>query len=273
MKQITSKIVKTAPVNWKKLKPIQGEKFKDLSAESYKKLKTSLIKNNFIAPFAVWQDKDKAIYTIDGVHRQRVLTELESEGYDVPEALPANFIECKNRKEAAKMLLVYSSAYARTTESGLAEFLDLEGLNLIDLSDEIELSDFDIKKFLKDNGLKNLGESTYSQKIEIPVYEPKNEKPKIEDLYDAGKYKKLLKDIEKSKLPEEEKEFLRLSATRHIVFNYSKIADFYAHSDKKTQGLMEDSALVIIDFDRAIELGFVRLSNEIAEIYQKEYNG
>lgn len=64
MKQITSQILKTDTVNWKKLKPIQGEKFKDLSGESYKKLKTSLIKNNFIAPFAVWQDKDKTIYTI-----------------------------------------------------------------------------------------------------------------------------------------------------------------------------------------------------------------
>jgi hypothetical protein len=34
---------------------------------------------------------------------------------------------------------------------------------------------------------------------------------------------------------------------------------------------MEDSALVIIDFNKAIELGFVNLSEEIAQQYQSEY--
>jgi hypothetical protein len=33
------------------------------------------------------------------------------------------------------------------------------------------------------------------------------------------------------------------------------------------QSLMEDSALVIIDFKKAIEKGYVELSNSITEIY------
>jgi hypothetical protein len=34
---------------------------------------------------------------------------------------------------------------------------------------------------------------------------------------------------------------------------------------------MEDSALVIIDWGRAIELGYVQLSKKLAELYGEEY--
>ena len=37
------------------------------------------------------------------------------------------------------------------------------------------------------------------------------------------------------------------------------------------QELMENSALVIIDFDKAIELGYVKLSKEISEQYIEDY--
>lgn len=37
------------------------------------------------------------------------------------------------------------------------------------------------------------------------------------------------------------------------------------------QELMENSALVIIDFDKAIEKGFVKLSEEIANQYKEDY--
>ena len=42
---------------------------------------------------------------------------------------------------------------------------------------------------------------------------------------------------------------LLLAATRHIVFNYQMLAEFYSQADKKVQELMEESGLVIIDFD------------------------
>ena len=35
------------------------------------------------------------------------------------------------------------------------------------------------------------------------------------------------------------------------------------------QELMEDSALVIIDFEKAIENGYVKLTKDIAESYKK----
>jgi hypothetical protein len=111
----------------------------------------------------------------------------------------------------------------------------------------------------------------YTQKIETPIYEAKNEKPQVNEVFDLTKYNLLLEKINQSDIPESEKVFLQFAATRHIVFNYEKIADYYAHSSKDFQMLMEDSALVIIDFNKAIELGYINLSDEISELYIKEY--
>jgi hypothetical protein len=58
---------------------------------------------------------------------------------------------------------------------------------------------------------------------------------------------------------------------RHNVFNYEKIADYYSHASPEMQALMERSALVIIDFEKAIELGYVRLCDEIRQQYMEEY--
>lgn len=115
-------------------------------------------------------------------------------------------------------------------------------------------------------------ESRYSMKVNIPQYEPKNVKPTINALCDTTKYKELLENIEKSDVPENEKNFLRLAATRHIVFNYSLIADYYAHSDAKVQKLMEDSALVIIDINDAIANGYVELNERLREIMKQSEN-
>lgn len=114
-------------------------------------------------------------------------------------------------------------------------------------------------------------ESKYSSKIEAPIYEPKNKKPHVLELYDDRKTKRLIQEINTSDLPIEEKTFLIEAAKRHTVFNYEKIADYYAHSSKEVQELMERSALVIIDFDKAIEYGYVRLCDEIKSQYLEEY--
>ena len=112
-------------------------------------------------------------------------------------------------------------------------------------------------------------EETYTRKIVAPTYEPKNKKPKLEDLFNTDKADELIHKIKQAKLSEEETLFLSHCALRHTVYDYSKIADFYAHSSKEIQKLMEDSALVIIDFDKAIESGYVKLTKEIASAYKK----
>jgi hypothetical protein len=109
----------------------------------------------------------------------------------------------------------------------------------------------------------------YTKSVNIPQYLPKNEKPSIYDLCDCRKYQQLVAEINASNIPENEKDFLRDAASRHIVFNYSKIADYYAHSSKEVQELMEKSALVIIDIDDAIANGYVKLSKNIEKIMKE----
>ena len=114
-------------------------------------------------------------------------------------------------------------------------------------------------------------ETDYTTRILAPIYEPKNKKPHILELVNKSKSNKLIREIERSNISIEEKEFLIESAKRHNVFNYKKIADYYAHASKEMQNLMEKSALVIIDFDKAIANGYVKYSKEIATIYTEEH--
>ena len=119
-------------------------------------------------------------------------------------------------------------------------------------------------------GIEDTIDTKYTTKVNIPQYLPNCEKPSIDELVDTKKYESILMEINSSNIPEREKIFLRLAACRHLVFNYSKIADYYAHSEKELQKLMEKSALVIIDVDDAIANGYVKLSENIRRIYQKD---
>src|SRR3990167_6169592 len=110
MTEVKSRILKTENVRWKDLKVIQPSGFKDLSKDAYAKLRQSIIANNFIDPFKVWQ-------------------------------------KCEDRKEAAKLVLVYSSIYARTTEEGLYQFLNDEKLDFDGLKLEIDLPNIDLDDF------------------------------------------------------------------------------------------------------------------------------
>ena len=114
-------------------------------------------------------------------------------------------------------------------------------------------------------------ENTYTQKIETPKYEPTGDKPTEEELYNEDKVKELIKKIGLSNATKDEKEFLIKAAYRHTVFNYKNIAEFYVHSSKEIQELMEDSALVIIDFKKAIEGGYIALNEKITNQYLEEH--
>ena len=122
---------------------------------------------------------------------------------------------------------------------------------------------FDFAKNLVDE------DNKYTKKIQVPQYLPSEVCPNINELINIDKYGKLIHDIEVADISDEQKRFLRLAATRHIVFNYAKIADYYAHADKEMQKLMEQSALVIIDMDDAIANGYVKLSKQIKQIMEE----
>lgn len=133
-----------------------------------------------------------------------------------------------------------------------------------------ELFDLDMSEFKLDWGL-NFTEfaeevekdNPYTTKITTPVYKIKGECPQIIELVDINKTESLIQKIEKANITEEQKQFLKNAAQRHLCFNYEKIAEYYCHQDKEMQELMEQSALVIIDFNQAIENGYVELRKEI----------
>jgi hypothetical protein len=142
--------------------------------------------------------------------------------------------------------------------------------------------DFDVleinwnKELLLEWGLDFIGEEQddekYTRKIEAPTYSPSNEVPEINSLVDVKKKQDMITKIQNANITQEEKLFLSTASNRHIVFDYSKIADYYSHASKEMQGLMEESALIIIDYNKAIENGYVKLSKNLAELYSQDHD-
>lgn len=116
----------------------------------------------------------------------------------------------------------------------------------------------------------NKCKSLYSTDTLVPQYTPNSVKPKLKELVDITKYQKLVYHINKSDVSEEEKDFLKIAATRHFVFNYAKIADYYVSTTPEMQRLMEESALVMLDIDDAIAYGYVQLSKNIKKILDNQ---
>lgn len=117
-------------------------------------------------------------------------------------------------------------------------------------------------------GVGEKSESKYSKSTRTMHYKPTGNKPALVDMVDTSKYTNLVREIEKSNVSDDVKEFLKLAATRHIQFNYENIAEYYCHSDKDVQKLFEDSALVIIDFNDAIQNGYVELDKYISGLME-----
>jgi hypothetical protein len=132
-----------------------------------------------------------------------------------------------------------------------------------------ELDDVTITGFKQDEIDKLFAkeDEQYTKKIDTPLYTPKGIKPQLSDLYNKSHTEKLLSDITAANIPEDIKYFLTLAAYRHTQFNYDVIAEYYCHAEPEIQTLMENSALVIIDFDRAIELGYAKLRDDIADVF------
>lgn len=156
-----------------------------------------------------------------------------------------------------------------TSKANLA--WDAEAIQAINEQWEIKPEDWGIVDLPDFENKESEPENQYSTKIEAPSYEVTGEKPAIEELADESKCDELVKEIMASNISNEDKRFLSIAAKRHVVFNYSKIAEYYAHASKQVQELMERNALVIIDFDKAIENGFIQMTERISEQYVHEY--
>ena len=58
------------------------------------------------------------------------------------------FIDCVDKKEASKLVLVFSSAYAKVTQQGLQEFISFYELDLPDLLKEISIPELHFEELM-----------------------------------------------------------------------------------------------------------------------------
>ena len=158
MIEIKNKIIKNELVEWKKFLFIQKDNLKRFKPETFEKLKESIIENNFIQEFKVWQQGEQ-IYCLDGYHRIKALEEIERLGhrgkfYKIPAKFPASFIDCKDRAEASRLVLVFSSQYAKIHQAGLEEFISLNHLDLSVIENQVEIPNIKLDNLKIGNGEK-----------------------------------------------------------------------------------------------------------------------
>lgn len=231
---------------------------RDIEREKFEKLKQSIIDNPEmleLRELLVYEHEGKFI-CIGGNMRFRACKEL---GY---KEIPCKIIPPNTPADTL-------NAYIIKDNNGFG-YWDWDALANEWNTEDLEAWGLDIPGVSDGDGEKE--ESRYTAKIIAPVYEPREQQPKLCDCVDVGKYNALMEAINANKkLPKDVREFLALAAHRHIVFNYEKIADYYAHAPKEVQALMEESALVIIDFDKAIEGGFVKATEWIKSMWEQDH--
>ena len=225
-------------------------------AEQIEQIKKSIEQFGMNDPIGIWKDE-----IVEGHGRLLALKELN---YDEIPIIRLDHLSDEERK-------AYILAHNKLTMNSDFD-IDILNEELDDIMN-IDMSDFgfDLEIEIDDDEYDD-EDNPYTTTINIPQYEIRGEEPDIDDLYDNNKTFELIEKIEKSNVSYDQKEFLKKAAQRHLAFNYSKIAEYYAHQDKEMQELMEESALVIIDFNDAIKNGFAELSNDIEEMKDEALN-
>lgn len=161
----------------------------------------------------------------------------------------------------------------RLADNKVAEFSEWDEEKLmkeLEALDDIDMSLYGFQFPDDDEG--DGEDDTYSDATNIPQYDVQGETPDLSELIDEAKTNELLDEIENSDLSYEEKAFLRKAAQRHLVFNYRKVAEYYAAASPEMQELMEKSALVIIDYNDAIMNGYSNLSQKVQKMLEADKN-
>ena len=210
-------------------------------------------------------DNDNEIIAGNGIYEQAQKLGLKTKiiETDGSELVVVKRTDLATDDEKRKKLAIMDNTTSDSSEMDtalLSEDFDLSELDELGVEiPEIELQEEDKEV-----------ESKYTRKTNIPIYEIKGEDPTISEMLNTEKANKIKSEIETSGLSRETKDFLHFCATRLYEFNYAKIAEHYAHASKEEQELMEKLALVIIDFDKAIENGYVELNKFIEETFLNE---
>lgn len=236
---------KDMPIVWKPIKELKPYKknAKKHTKEQVKQIANSIKEFGFTQPVLI--DKQNNVVAGHG----RILGAKQAGYTQVPTLCLDDLTE--------EQIKAYRLADNKLNESPWDDVLLQQSLDEIEELD-MSLFGFDLAKEIEEE------EQKYTMKTNIPQYEPKGEEPDITELVDISKTKELLQEIENSSVTKKQKQFLKFAAYRHLCFNYGKIAEYYCHQNKEMQELMEESALVIIDFEDAIAKGYVQLSEQVA---------
>ena len=143
---INSRIIKTELIKWRELEFIQQENFKEWINDGDTKLIESILKYQFVDAFKVWENDGK-LYCLDGKHRFLDLIKVAELGHNVPDELPATFVDCENIESAAELVLIYSSNYAKITQQGLFDFVSKFNLDIPSLNTVINIPEFSMQRF------------------------------------------------------------------------------------------------------------------------------
>jgi hypothetical protein len=248
------------------IKSIRTAKYnpRKISDQALEALKQSIQRFGFVDPVIV---NDRTGVLVGGHQRIKAAKELGLK--DVP-VVGVNLDEGEE-KALNVALNKISGEWDLDLLKGVLEDVQAAGLDLslTGFSEDEWLAMVD-KSTFDEQEQKQLSEK-YTHKIASPVYEVKGSRPSECELRDESLTNSLISEINEANLPNEIASFLRSAAQRHTVWNYRMVAEYYAHADSQVQALMERSALIIIDYNRAVELGFVQLTEAFAELFEDEH--
>lgn len=187
MKTIQIKCTGAGLLSHKEMTPFQGD-LKTLSTENYEKLKKEILELGFSEPISVWKNDGK-FYLLNGHQRHRVLTQMsDKEGYYIP-AVPVNFIEAIDEREAKKKILSLTSQFGEITDQGLYEFMHDSDISFPEINDSFRFPEIDLDKF-KEEYFSD--KSLSVDEDDVPEHvEPKS---KLGDIYTLGAHRLMCGD-------------------------------------------------------------------------------
>ncbi len=112
------------------LQDFQGD-LKTITRDSLEKLKSSIIEHGIFVSKKVWKDSDGICWTLDGHQTLKALSDLEKDGYSIPD-IPIEYIDAVDTKDAITKLLQLVSEYGKVNKR--TKFFDKFDMDVQDAS-------------------------------------------------------------------------------------------------------------------------------------------